>query len=144
MLNRKKLIEEIMANINAMRNKIHFTITQKTAKHRITHSQWFALCLINEHKNLGIKEISKILGITSSAATQLVDGLVNSDYVARKTNTSDRRSLQLCLSKKGQKHIKNMKQNYMKTMQVLFKALSDNELKTYLALHKKILTSLKK
>ena len=136
--NRKKLIEEIMANINAMRNKMHVKIMQSGSKNMITHSQWFVLCLIQQHKNMGIKEISKMLSITSSATTQLVDGLVESGYVERKINNSDRRSLQLVLSKKGQKSIIEMKIEYAKSMETLFKALTDQELETYNILHKKI------
>ncbi len=139
MANRKKLIEEIMASINAMKNKMQFKIMQEGSKDRITHSQWFVLCFIDQYKNLGIKEISKMLCITSSAATQLVDGLVESGYVERKTNSDDRRSLQLALSSKGKKNIVMMKKQHIKTMEAVFSALSDKELETYNTLHKKIL-----
>jgi len=142
MKNRKQLIEEIMANLNAMKNKMQVKVMQQEKSNRITHSQWFVLCLINEHKNMGIKEVSNILGITSSAGTQLVDGLVKSGYVARKTNLNDRRSLQLGISQKGQKNIAALKKQHAKTMGILFKALSDNELKAYNKLHKKILTNI--
>lgn len=141
---RKQLIEQIMADINAMKYKMHFAIMRKDAKKRVTHSQWFVVCLIEQHKNLGVKEISNMLGITSSATTQLIDGLVKSGYVKRKTNTKDRRSLQIELSSKGKKHIKEMKRHVAKAMERFFKPLSDRELKMYNELHKKILTSFNK
>ncbi len=141
MRNRKQLVGEIMANINAFKNRMHSKILQEGKKNRITHSQWFLLCLIDQQKDMGIKEVSKMLGITSSATTQLVDGLVESGYMQRKINYRDRRSLTLTLSKKGRKNIADIKKKYTKSMEDLFKALTTEELETYNMLHKKILTS---
>ncbi len=139
---RKEIIEEIMASLNAMKNKIHGAIMQADVKKRVPHSQWFVLCLISQNENMGIKEISAMLGITSSATTQLVDALVESGYVKRNTSTVDRRSLHLSLSASGQEHVKEMKSIYADSMKVLFEALTDQELEMYNALNKKILTNL--
>lgn len=139
---RKQLIEEIMASINVMKNKMHAKILQNSFKHNITHSQWFVLSIIQEHRKISVKEISKILGISSSATTQLIDGLAENHYVERKTDARDRRFLQLCLSKKGQKSIFIMKARYVKTMENLFHGLTDEELTMYLVLHKKILAQI--
>ena len=141
MKTRKQLIEEIMANINAMKHKMHVKMLARTHGNKITHSQWFVLSLIEAKQNMGIKEIAATLGITSSATTQLVDGLVQQGYVVRNTNIHDARALQLRLSPKGKTRITAMKKEFFRTMAVFFEALSDEELKTYCALHKKILTN---
>ncbi len=141
MTNRKKLIEEIMANFHAMGNKMqsHMQLGREDC---ITHSQLFVLVIIEQHRNIGIKEISKKLNISSSATTQLVDGLVDNGYVVRKTDSKDRRALQLELSKKGKKHIAGLKNKYIKTIASLFDVLSNKELEIYLKLHKKILSKI--
>ncbi len=140
MANRKKLIEEIMAGFYAMKNKMHAKIMQPGRKDCITHSQLFVLAIIEEHRNIGIKEISNMLGISSSAATQLVDGLAENGYAVRKADSKDRRALQLELSIKGRRHITGLKNKRMKMVAMLFDALNDEELETYLKLHKKILS----
>ncbi len=142
MSSRKQLIEEIGASFHALRNKMQAKVIQPGLKDCITHSQLFVLSIVEQNHDIGIKEISKKLGISSSATTQLVDGLVENNFVVRKTDAKDRRALQLELSPKGKKHISQMKKNYMKTMTFLFDTLSDRELETYLSLHKKILTSI--
>ena len=142
MTNRKKLIEDILANFHAMKNKMYPHFAQSGNKDRITPSQLFVLAIIERHQNIGIKEISKKLNITSSAATQLVDGLVENGYVARKADSKDRRALQLELSAKGRKRLANLKNKGVKMMAELFDALNDKELKTYLALHKKIISKI--
>lgn len=142
MANRKKVIEEIMASFHAMRNKMHVTMAQSEPKDAITHSQLFVLAIIEKCHDIGIKEISKKLSISSSAATQLVDGLVENGYVVRKADAADRRALQLELSVKGRSHIAELKNKRLETIATLFDALNDRELKTYLNLHKKILSKI--
>lgn len=133
-----------MASFHAMRNKMHTKVMQPMSKDRITYSQIFVLAIIEQHHNIGIKEISKKLNVSPSAATQLVDGLVDNAYVVRKADSKDRRALQLELSKKGRKHIILLKNNRMKIMAAIFNALNDKELETYLRLHKKILSKINK
>lgn len=122
---------------------MHFPVTQSKGKNCITHSQLFVLAIIERHRKIGIKEMSEKLNISSSATTQLVDGLVENGYVVRKADVKDRRALQLELSLKGQKHITDLKNKRIKAMSALFDALSDKELETYLVLHKKILSKIK-
>lgn len=131
-----------MASFHAMRNKMHANVIQHRRKDSITHSQLFVLAIIERHRNIGIKEISKRLNISPSAATQLVDGLVENGYVVRKVDSKDRRALQLELSANGRKHITELKNKRMKIMAAIFDTLNDEELKTYLRLHKKILSKI--
>ncbi|MBX4200924.1 MarR family transcriptional regulator [Candidatus Parcubacteria bacterium] len=142
MKNRKKTIEEIMANFHAMKNKLQLKAIGLGAKDRITHSQWFVLCIIEANKNMGIKDISKMLSISASAATQLVDGLTENGYVKRKTDQKDHRFLHINLSPKGQKVIATTRKKHIEVMGKLFGALTDAELGQYLALHKKILNKI--
>ncbi len=141
---RKQLIDEIMANFQAMKNKMHAQVGAHSSKLGITHSQLFVLAIIEKNQNIGIKEISRKLNITSSASTQLVDGLVAKGYVIRKSSSKDRRALHLSLSPQGRSHIADMKKKRMKMMMKFFDPLNDEELATYLALYKKIVTSIKK
>ncbi len=139
MTSREKLIEEIMASFHALRNKMHARMSHPANKGRITYSQLFVLVIIEQHHKIGIKEISAKLNISSSAATQLVNGLVANGYVTRRADAQDRRALQLELSAKGHRYIVNQKNKRMKIFAELFSALSDRELTTYLALHQKLL-----
>ena len=92
-----------------------------------------------EKKGAGIKEIAEKLEMTSSAATQLVDGLVENGYLIRKNNTIDRRAILLEISPKHRKKMNNIKEKAIERFTVLFKTLNDKELATYAALQKKII-----
>ena len=86
-----------------------------------------------------LKEVANLLNVTSSAATQLVDGLVANGYVTRKENPEDRRKMTITISNKTKKKIAKMKEQNITQLLDLFKVLSDKELNQFLALHKKVI-----
>lgn len=138
MTNRKQLIEDILNSFHAMRHKMKPKEFNSTHQNNITHSQWFVLGIIGNCKNASVKDISGMLGMSSSGATQLVDGLVQNGYVVRKDDPKDRRLVQLELSSKGKKQMAILRGKRIKEIEKLFDALTDSELETYLRLHKKI------
>ena len=138
MANRKQLIEDILSGFHAIRHKMKAKAVHSGLKNRITHSQWFVLGIIEHCKKTNIKDVSEALGMSSSAATQLVEGLVQSGYVVRRADPKDRRAVELALSLKGKKRIATMREKRLHEMAKVFDALSDGELQTYVRLHKKI------
>lgn len=140
MENRKKQIEGVIECMHAIRRKIaseggYFT---DTGAKRITPSQWYVLLMVERNENIGVKEIAGLIGITSSAATQLINELVKKGYIIRKGKLEDRRALSIMLSDKSRKQIRSMKKQGFKKLIALFSILSDNELITYCELNKKI------
>lgn len=140
MTDRKEQIEGIVECMHAIKRKLaseggYFT---GMAAKRITPSQWFVLLMAERNKNIGVKEIAGLTGITSSAATQLINELVKKGYLVRKGKLEDRRALSIVLSDKSKKQIHSMKEQGLKKLIALFGVLSDNELKAYYQLNKKI------
>lgn len=140
MSTREQLIEEILHSFHAIRN-----ITKTRALHlghqnHITHSQWFVLTLTQHFKKRSIKDIAQALEMSSSAATQLVNGLVQAGLVTRQEDPEDRRLVQLELSPKGKKHLAATKEKRIAEMAEIFDALTDKELEEFVRLHKKVLS----
>jgi len=142
MKKREQFIEEILYSFHTFHKITREKAANLGQQNRITHSQWFVLTLIGHAKKTSIKDLSEILGMSSSAVTQFVDCLVQSGYVMRQEDPKDRRSTQLKLSPKGKKHIAAMKETRITEMADLFDALTDSELKEFLRLHKKITSSI--
>ncbi|MDP2671627.1 MAG: MarR family transcriptional regulator [bacterium] len=140
MSTRDQLIEEILHSLHAIRNHIKAKAVHLGHQNHITHSQWFILKTIEHYKSVSIKDIAETLGMSSSAATQLVDGLVQAGFVIRQENPNDRRLVRLELSPKGKRHIAATKENRITEMAQVFDALNDKELAGYLKLQKKILS----
>lgn len=138
MSERTQLIEEILHSFHAIRNITKAKAAHLSHQNHITHSQWFVLSMIGHFEKRNIKNIAQALEMSSSAATQLVDGLVQSDFVTRKEDPNDRRSVQLELSPQGKKHLADTKEKRIAEMAEIFDVLTDKELEEFVRLHKKI------
>ena len=143
MNNRLQKIEELMESFQSFKRPVAFGHGHSKMS-KITPSQWMALRIIGKFGTCTVKDISKSLHLTSSAVTQLVDGLVKSRYVARKINTKDRRKVTLMLSQKGIRDIEGMKKQMLDQMLSVFKVLNDKEFEQLYKLNKKITDSFNK
>lgn len=74
MHNRQKDTEIIIASFQSI--KRHFICQAKQSG--LTHTQWGLLSLIRDKEGISIGKIAEILGISSSAVTQLVNDLEKS------------------------------------------------------------------
>lgn len=138
MINRKKVIEGLLQNMHAMRHKLMVGYADKKEL-AITPSQGFVLRFVAKNSSANVKAIAEALNITSSAATQLIDGLVDNGYLVRKDDPSDRRVITLSLSEKAKKLFNDFQKQGLEKMTELFDALNDEELVKYVALTKKIM-----
>ncbi len=138
MRSRKDIIEELLECFASMKRSM--AVRGLGGKHgqHITPSQWSVLMLIEQHGDMSLRDVAEALTISSSAATQLVDGLVTNGYVVRKKNTKDRRAISLSLSKRAKGQVGTMRHQAVKKFLEVFRTLSDKELSQYCTLTKKI------
>jgi DNA-binding MarR family transcriptional regulator len=138
MTDRKQKVEALLADFRVLRRSMAFRMAVPGNVPRITPSQWGVLMSIEEHGESTIKDVAKALRISSSAATQLVDGLVASGYLIKESSTKDRRIVRLTLSKKTKAKVDRMKKHALQRFLKIFGVLSDAEFNRYIALNKKI------
>lgn len=136
--NRRKQVEEIVESFYAIKHKLSAEMHFYFDKVHVTHSQWLVLHIVKKQKNISIKDLADLLEITSSAATQLVDGLVNKGLLVRKSNPDDRRALELELSEKSKEQFESIKSKSLKTLASFFNILDNDELSKYWELNNKI------
>ncbi|WP_158513482.1 MarR family winged helix-turn-helix transcriptional regulator [Dehalogenimonas formicexedens] len=115
--------------------------TQCPGEEPLAHSQWLALILISRQEGIGIKELAAQLGISSSAATQLVDGLVAKGVILRQTSPDDRRALRLSLPEESRQKIEAMKVQRLERFCAVFSSLDDDEFRTLIGLLDKVVTN---
>jgi DNA-binding MarR family transcriptional regulator len=142
MIQRKKQIEKLLANIQSLKRKIFFGADCNLKNDHITTSQWFVLQHLNKSEGTTLKEVACSLNMTSSAATQLVEALVQKGYIIRKTSTDDRRELKLMISDKSKKHIKEIGSKWIQELEHIFDVLTDDEFGSYCSLCDKVAKSL--
>lgn len=134
MENRRRLIETIFENFYAIRQKIASELNLSFDEMQLTYSQWLVLNLVRKNKSINIKDLAELLDITSSAATQIVDGLVNKGLLSRKRSKTDRRVLEITLLKKSI----NQFRRGMNKISPIFDVLDDDELLKFCELNSRI------
>jgi DNA-binding MarR family transcriptional regulator len=141
MNNRKQEIKELMENFQSLRRIVSFHTAGFPKMPRITHSQWGVLMMLKSGKEYTVKDVAESLCISSSAATQLIDGLVENGYLVRETNAKDRRSVKLSLSTKTKNQVGKMQKMVVRNFLNFFEALNNKELNQYILLNKKIVNN---
>jgi len=101
---------------------------------QLTHSRWLVLNSIRKNNSINIKDLAELLDISSSATTQIVDGLASKGFLSRKRSKADRRVLEIALSRRSANQLKRS----MKKISLIFNALNDEELAKYCELNSKI------
>lgn len=109
----------------------------------ITCKQWFPLIMIERFNHEPtLKEISEKCGITHQSTKQLLDKLVEKDYVIARKDEADKRCLRYSLTEKGKSWgIDNFSRNQV-FMKELFRDISEEELKLFLSVERRLLDKL--
>lgn len=74
----------------------------------LTVDQWSALKTIFENPNLSNKELAEKCGKDQPTLTRIIDILIKKELVHRSNHESDRRSLKLKITKKGEEKIRQI------------------------------------
>ncbi|SKB54897.1 DNA-binding transcriptional regulator, MarR family [Sphingobacterium nematocida] len=74
----------------------------------LTVDQWTVLRTIYENPDLTNKEMAELCGKDQPTLTRIIDLLIKKELAERITNSSDRRSLRLQITKKGKNKIQEI------------------------------------
>jgi DNA-binding MarR family transcriptional regulator len=135
-------IAEIFRGMMALKRAMMFKMPDDSAP-TVTPSQWLAVSAIADGART-VKDVAGGLKISSSAATQLIDGLVKCGYVLRSPGKDDKRETELTLSKESEVRIKEIRKQKMAQFEKILSALSERELDEFAQLMKKLSDSITK
>ena len=112
-------------------------------KYQFSNQQMPLLVLIYTEGKVLVKDVAETLGITSSAATQMINTLIKKGLLLRTIDAKDKRAVRISLSAKGKKIFSDFHKDMLKNMQNNFKLVSDSELDRVVSVFKKVLFYLK-
>lgn len=141
-MNREDIIQDFFLQLSTIRRIWMKQHADTPPSQMPTHAQMGILMTIDQQKNMSIKALAQIFGISSSAITQLVDPLVRDGHLSRKEDPIDRRKISLALSKKGQQVMEEAKKIRMNALTSMLEILDDNELMALRNIQKKIIEHL--
>ena len=138
MQSRKKIIENIAADMSVLKRKLMAENHRLKSHANITPAQGQVLFIIHQNKEITASQIATKTGISKSAATQLIDALVDNGHLIRICCDDDRRSNNFELSEGTKQHLSQIKVFFLSKLSKMLAALNDQELETYMALNHKI------
>ena len=106
----------------SMRRLMHFT-----RKSGLSMSMVGALFHLNLREKAGVKEMGDHLGVTSAAASQMLERLVQQDLIQRDEDPDDRRVKQIIITEKGCKMLEEGLQARQSWLTELVDSLSETE-----------------
>jgi DNA-binding MarR family transcriptional regulator len=142
MIDRAKHVQEIMEGFYIIQQKMLAKKNPIAGISHVTFSQWRVLEIVSRQASATIKEIHTILGITSSAATQLVNELVKKKYVVRNADPHDKRVSSISLTPKTKDLLNKLKAMNIQNMIMMFNSLDNKEFEQYIHLNKKIINTI--
>ena len=118
-----KLQEAIFSLSRYMREKSGI----KSEMANMSMVQLQTLIFLAKSKASPMKDIAEYLHVELSSATSLIDHLVEMKLASRKQDKKDKRSMLVSLTKKGKDMLQKVKKQKMKRVDMLLKALSEEE-----------------
>lgn len=106
----------------------------------LTSSQVIILATLNDLKKCKISTLAKERGVSMPTISGMIDRLVKGKYVKRQRVETDRRTVMVSLTKKGERMINEILQVIRKRWQVMAAKLTPSEQQAYI----KILAKLSK
>lgn len=138
MSKRSVLIDEYMQVMAMVQRQVMPIKARSAAEQGLSRPQAEALHLLSCRDWATIKLMAELLGISSSAATQLTEGLVQLGLVDRKSSAEDRRVVEVSLTVTGQAKVQALRQAAKQHVAELLNGLSESEIIELLMLLKKL------
>lgn len=138
MTKRDDLIKEYMQVMAMVQRQVLPIKASSAASQGLSRPQAEALHLLSCRESATIKLMAELLGISSSAATQLTEGLVQMELVSRESSTEDRRVVEVRLTTAGKKKVVGLRDAAKGHIAKLLEGLDDQEIVELLALLKKL------
>ena len=126
-MKRESLIQDIIETMARCQRPANFS---SWAKLGLSHAQTSMLFMLSFHKHLQVKQIAEYLGISKSAASQMVESLAKKEMVSRTIDPKDRRIAYIGLTARGKQEFKKLHKLKFAGFRSRLDSLSDDELST--------------
>jgi DNA-binding MarR family transcriptional regulator len=145
MKNTKSMARELSAHFHVIREKLHGIDKHNAATAQIINFQEAHLLMsIGTKGPLTMSEIARILQLTLSAVTAVVDKLQKKNFVRRARTEEDRRLVRVELTAAGRKFYNLVESAHLTLTDSMLKILDPAEREIFLGLFRKIAQSLNK
>jgi len=114
-----KQIREVLSSFNQVKHSLFYLLRKNADALGTTFMQFHVLQTLRDHPDIGLSELAELILVGNSTTSGLVDRLVKSELVIRKRLESDRRSVTLRITDKGDELQDRMESAYMQSLSPL-------------------------
>jgi DNA-binding MarR family transcriptional regulator len=93
----------------------------------LTQSEFRCLKMFDKKETINNKNIAKRMNLSASRLTRIIDGLVAKGYTEREINPSDRRNMDVNLSKKGTNLVQKLDLAYINIHKELLEDIEESQ-----------------
>jgi DNA-binding MarR family transcriptional regulator len=93
----------------------------------LTQSEFRCLKMFDKKETINNKNIAKRMNLSASRLTRIIDGLVAKGYTEREINPSDRRNMDVNLSKKGTNLVQKLDHAYVNIHKELLEDIEESQ-----------------
>ena len=93
----------------------------------LTQSEFRCLKMFDKKETINNKTIAKRMNLSASRLTRIIDGLVAKGYTEREINPSDRRNMDVNLSKKGTNLVQKLNLAYVNIHKELLEDIEESQ-----------------
>lgn len=127
-MNRQQQIETIFHNFHTIKRAFSHGSRFSSQHFGLTMTQVAVLMMLVHEGRKTMTEITAELGVSKSAATQLLNGLIEQGFVGREQDEADKRVVYVQLSNKGKQHLRRVRERGGQHITEIFELLDDEEL----------------
>lgn len=131
----------IFRSFREVNQAFHHAIWKESEGFGLTPIQFFVLKTLCQHPRIRLSELAELVHIGNSAASGIVDRLVKLGAISRDRLETDRRSITLSLTEKGEGLLKSASEASMERLTPLLD-LSDEDVENLIRIHHLIVRKL--
>lgn len=131
----------LVKEINQLEYECNVMLTQEyeaLLDENITNKQIILLGYLHEHGRLNTSELSKMMGITPSAVSQMLGKLEKDGYIKRSINLSNRKEIIVELDDRGHHYINKSSQVEMSIIERYYSKLDMEDIGALLRITRKL------
>ncbi len=141
-MDRQQNMQALLEHMEAIGKAMASRALEQPRSDMPTHAQLGVLLIVLHRGPQNIKTLANIFRMTSSAATQLVNGLVRDGLLRREEDKDDRRKISVHLTQKGKRLLVIARKQRLQNMVRIFETLSNTDLEQLEKIHRKVIQQL--
>jgi len=140
----QKIITDFIKTTNEIKNLMEKNSIINCDTKVVPKLQFFAVRYISKNPGITVGELAKVLMMSSGSIAQLIERLVEKDWIQKEIDDTDKRVSHLFLTHNGEAQVEEMRKIFTKKMKNMLSLIPEDDLKEIIRIQENLLKQLKK